>query len=234
MPSPIAIWLLNLIGHQIDRTAYIGFSWLQCQHIEMKANSRIGHFNLIRIPDILLDEQASIRTFNRMKGPFELLMQKQAAIGSSNSIYRAESPIALGTATLRMGQLAIITSKHCFDCTRSIYIGDFTTISGFASQFWTHGFYHAAQGPDRIRIDGAIRIGNNVSIGARCVVNPGVEVGNSINVGSNSCISKSIYEAGMYVAQPLRFIPNSINSIKSKLHKNDNYKIVKVYEKSVA
>lgn len=233
-PSAIAIWLLNQLGHQIDRSAHIGFSWLQCQHIKMSENSKIGHFNLIRIPNIALGQQASIRSFNRMKGPLSLLMQKQAAIGNSNSIYRAESPIALGAATLTLGELAILTSKHSLDCTRSISIGDFTTISGFNTQFWTHGFYHADRGADRIRVDGAIKIGNNVSIGSRCMINPGVEVGDAINVGGNACLSKSIYEPGMYVAQPLRFIPNSISKIKSKLQKNDNYKIVKVYEKPVA
>jgi len=234
MPSAIAIWLLNRLGHRIDTSAYIGFSWLQCEYIKMGKNSRIGHFNLIRIPDVFLAKQASIRNFNRMKGPFSLLMQKQAAIGNSNSIYRAESPIALGVAALTMGELAIITSKHKFDCTKSISIGGFTTISGFDTQFWTHGFYHANSGAERIRIDGSISIGSNVSIGSRCVINPGVEVGDAINVGGNSCVSKSIFEVGMYVAQPLRFIPNSLNNIKNKLQKNDNYKIVKVYEKSVA
>ncbi len=234
LPSALAIWLLNLLGHQIDRSAHIGFSWLQCKEIKMGKNSKIGHFNLIRISNISLGEQASIRRFNRMKGPLTLLMHKRAAIGNNNNVYRAESPIALGAASLTLGELAILTSKHTLDCTRSISIGDFTTISGFDTQFWTHGFYHEEWGPDRIRIDGSIKIGNNVSIGTRCVINPGVEVGNAINVGGNSCLSKSIYEPGMYVAQALRFIPNSISRIKEKLQKNDSYKIVKVYEKPVA
>lgn len=231
-PSVIAVRLLRLLGHHIHADARIGFSWLQCNMIQMEANSRVGHFNLIRIPSIRLGKNASIRSLNRMKGPFSLWMEKRAAIGNSNSIYRGPRPITLGAAELRMGELAIITSKHALDCTRSITIGDFTTISGFDTQFWTHGFYHENEGAGRIRIDGAITIGKNVSIGSRCVINPGVTIGDAINVGGNACVSKSIFESGMYVSQALRFIPTDITKIKERLNKNHQYTIADVYEKS--
>jgi acetyltransferase-like isoleucine patch superfamily enzyme len=234
LPSFIAVRLLNLLGHRIHPTAKIGFSWLQCQTIEMAKNSKVGHLNLIRIISLHMAEDASIRKMNRMKGPFRLKMDKQAAIGNSNSIYRGAYPITLGEAELRMGRLAIITSKHSLDCTRSISIGDYSTISGFGTQFWTHGFYHGNEGAHRIRIDGSIEIGNNVSIGSKCLINPAVKIGNAINVGGNSCVSKSLLEPGMYVSQVLRYIPYDISTIKSKLQQNKNYTVAHVYEKTTA
>jgi hypothetical protein len=233
-PNRVAVFLLNLLGHNIHKTAYIGFSWISSHDIQMDAGSRIGHLNLIRIPVIRMGENASIRMFNRMKGSLTLMMDKRAAIGNSNSIYRGPYPITIGSSVLSLGTLAIITSKHHFDCTCSIFIGDYTTVSGFNTEFWTHGFYHAAQGSDRIRVDGSIHIENNVSIGSRCMIMPGIKVGAAINIGSNSCVSKSIFEPGMYVSQSLRYISNDIETIKSKLQKNTGYKIVDVYEKPVA
>jgi len=134
-PSRLAIFILNLLGHDIDKTARIGFSYLQSHYITMAAGSKIGHFNLIRIPTIKMGESASIRSMNRMKGPFDLMMDKKAAIGNSNSIYRASFPLAIGYSKLQLDELAIITSKHTLDCTCSIEIGAFTTISGFSTQF---------------------------------------------------------------------------------------------------
>jgi acetyltransferase-like isoleucine patch superfamily enzyme len=233
LPSKLAIPLLNLLGHKIHASARIGWSWLQCHSIEMGAATRIGHFNLIRIHELSMEEQASIRTFNRMKGPLKLIMGKEAAIGSQNSIYRAPYPITIGESVLKMGVLTIITSKHQFDCTRSIEIGDYTTISGFDSQFWTHGYYHADEGRERIRIDGSIIIENNVSIGSRCLFNPGVKIGACINVGGNSCVSKSLELPGMYVAQPLRYLNRSMKGIQAKLTKNAAFQVENVYEKTI-
>lgn len=234
LPSFLAVRCLNLLGHQIHPSAKIGFSWLQCETIKMEENSKIGNFNLIRIISLHMGDTASIRSINRMKGPLRLRMDERAAIGNNNNVYRGPHPITLGEAELRMGFLAIITSKHSFDCTRTISIGDYSTISGFGTQFWTHGFYHANQGEHRIRIDGNIEIGNNVSVGSKCLINPAVKIGDAINVGGNACVSKSLLEPGMYVSQALRYIPYDISVIKTKLKQNKNYTIAHVYEKAIA
>ncbi|MFK7808015.1 MAG: hypothetical protein AB8F74_09475 [Saprospiraceae bacterium] len=233
-PSKVAIWFLNQLGHQVHPNAYIGFSFLKCHSITLGESVSIGHFNLIRIPILRMGEGASIRRFNRMKGPMYLLMDKKAAIGNNNSIYRGDFPITVGHAELTLGEAAIITTRHNFDLTKSIHIGAFSTISGFATQFWTHGFYHADEGMERIRIDGAIHIGKNVSVGSKSLINPGVSIGDKINIGAMVCVSKSLTEPGMYVSQGLRFIPNSMATIKSKLTKNEDYTVVNVYEKSLA
>jgi len=79
--------------------------------------------------------------------------------------------------------------------------------------------YQVTEGLHRIRIDGEIHIGKNVYIGSRCIFNPGIRVEDAIHVGAGSCVSKDLLEAGMYVAQPLRFIRNDIDSIKQRLSK---------------
>lgn len=234
LPNRIAYVILNFFGHRIHHSVKIGWSWLHCDQLILSKNSKIGHLNLIRIARLQMAEESSIRSRNRMRGKIFLKMQNEAAIGDSNSIYRGPYPIALGQTTLSLGKLAIITSKHHLDCTCSISIGNYTTLSGFSSQLWTHGFYHADTGRDRIRIDGPIKIGNNVSVGSRCLFNPGVTVGNQVNVGGNTCVSKDLSDPGMYVPQSLRHIPNNMERIMKKLPKNENYFYLNVYQKNTA
>ncbi len=231
LPSYLAIRILRLLGHNVSNEAYIGFSWIQCEKLFLDKKASIGHFNLIRIDKIQIGKEGSIRSYNRLKGPFDLIMGEKAAIGNSNSIYRGPFPITCGSAAFTLGKLTIVTSKHQIDCTKSISIGDFSTISGFGTQIWTHGFYHADHGPYRIRIDGEIIIGKNVSIGSRCLLNPGIQIVDAINVGGNACVSKSLIAPGMYVSHALRHIPNDIKTIKRKLTRNQTNKYVEVYEK---
>ena len=97
---------------------------------------------------------------------------------------------------------------------------------------WTHGYYHANTGTDRIRIDGQIHIGDNVYIGSGCIFNPSVTVANAIHIGSGSVISKDLEKPGMYVGQGLRYIDNNLEKVKSKLKKVEDANLIEpVYVK---
>ncbi|WP_092465985.1 acyltransferase [Winogradskyella thalassocola] len=179
--------------------------------------SSIGHFNFIKINNIYLSERAYIGHLNIIRGPFSLDFDKIGAVGNSNIISRGALGITYGESVLKLGQLAKITARHSVDLTRNITIGDFSTIAGAASQLWTHGYLHAVNGPDRIRIDGEIHIKNNVYIGSNCIINAGIKIHQGITVGSNSTISKDLTESGMYVGQKLRFIEKDIEDVKREL-----------------
>lgn len=200
----------------------------------MDADTRIGHFNLIQINKLLMRQAAYIKSTNRIRGDLSVMMGREAVIANGNSIFRASSPITYGNGTLKLGRLGIIVSKHRLDVTRSITIGDFTTIGGLGTQFWTHGYYHGAEGKDRIRIDGEIIVGNNVYVGTSCTFNPGVQVADAINIGSNVCVSRSLKKSGMYVAQPLRYIEKNVAEIRDKLDEVVGVSLVEeVYEKKI-
>ncbi|MFK7775925.1 MAG: hypothetical protein AB8F94_27625 [Saprospiraceae bacterium] len=169
---------------------------------------------------------------NRIRGAMNVIMAAESVIANSNSIFRASSPVTYGSGTLKIGRFGMLVSKHHLDCTRSITIGENTTIGGLGSQFWTHGYFHGPIGKERIRIDGEIIIGNNVYVGTNATFNPGVEVGDGISIGSNVCVSRSIKRPGMYVAQPLRFIEKEIDSIRDALNKVEEESLIdEVYEK---
>lgn len=234
-PNFITKVLLNLLGHKIHATAYIGFSVIQCRKIYMDTHARIGHLNLIQINKLLMRENAYIKSMNRIRGDLSVMMGKEAAIANDNSISRASSPVTFGNGTLKLGRMGTIVSKHRLDITRSITIGDFTTIGGLGTQFWTHGYYHGSVGKDRIRIDGEIIVGNNVYVGSSCTFNPGVKVADAISIGSNVCVSRSLKKSGMYVAQPLRYIEKNIDEIRERLDEVVDVPLVEeVYEKKIS
>ncbi|WP_417195744.1 acyltransferase [Bizionia sp.] len=231
-PSFLAVLLLRLLGHKIGRSVKIGFSFIYCNKIEIGNHAKIGHLNLLLNDKLLLCEYAKIGYLNILKGPFSLLLKKQAALGNKNYLTRAKIGITYGESQLNLGELTKITTGHHLDLTQSIIFGDFSILAGIRSQMWTHGYYHADQGKDRLRIDGEIHIGNNVYIGSGCIFNPGVNVANAIHIGAGSVISKNLELSGMYVGQGLRYIENDLGTIQSKLKKVEGFNLVEqVYTK---
>lgn len=233
LPSRMVGILLNFLGHKIHPTAKIGFTLISVNKLYMDKDARIGHFNIIIANKLLMREGAFMKKFNRVRGPINLLFRKYAALANSNNVYRGKAPITKGLATLKLGQLGQIVSKNTLDLTCSISLGDNSTIGGHGGQFWTHGFVHERKGSGRIRVDGEIVIGNNVYVGSRCTFNPSVFVADGISIGSNVSVSKSMKKPGMYVAQPLRYLPQDIDEIRSRLIKVENQKIEEVYEKVI-
>jgi len=220
-PVRMIFWILNLLGHKIHPKSKIGFSliWLEGLLV-LNRSSSIGDYNLIRIRSIFIDEAGYIGNYNRLVGPFEVILDKTAAIGNGNKCYRAPIGISYGPALLRLGVLSKITSRHSIDCTRSITIGNFSTIAGHDCQLWTHAYYHDRCGPGRFRLDGEIEIGNNVNIGSRTVLNCGVKIADGVVVGSNSSVSKSLLKEGIYVSQPLRYL-EPVSNPRSRFRKID-------------
>lgn len=233
IPIPILRKIfLNILGHDVSYNSKLGINVLLIKKVQLKKGSKLGHFNFIKINELLLDEEAFIKSFNYLKGPFALKLGFKSGISRQNKIRRSYPPISYGYSCLELGTNTFIVSNHFLDLTRSIKIGDNSIVAGTNSQLWTHGYYHDNQGHERIRIDGEVIIGNNVYIGSSCIFNPGVKVSDAIHIGAGSVISKNLEESGMYVSQGLRFVSKSIDDIKSKLQKVEGENLVEdVYYK---
>ncbi len=205
-PCKIKNVILHLLGWEIAAGCKLGFSWVYAETIRLAPNARLGHGNFISINAFMLAEKSYVGHFNSIVGPFFLVLSECAGIGNKNRVRRAQRGVTWGRSMLKLGKWSKITSEHFVDCTRSVIIGNYSTVAGYGSQLWTHGYLHAPQGLDRFRIDGPIRIGNNVYIGSACVFNAGVRVSDAITVGAASCIARSLDKPGLYVSQPLRYI----------------------------
>jgi acetyltransferase-like isoleucine patch superfamily enzyme len=227
-PSFLGVLLLRASGHKVGKKVKIGFSFIKAKQITLGDNVKIGHLNLILNKSIILNNKAYIGYLNILKGPFNLKLNKKAAIGNKNYITRSNLGITYGESALVLGELTKITTGHHIDLTQSISFGKFSILAGVRSQLWTHGYYHANTGKDRIRIDGKIIIGDNVYIGSGCIFNPGVNVANAIHIGGGSVISKNLEKTGMYAGQALRYIDNDLEKIKGKLEKVDDTELVEL------
>lgn len=228
----VKVFLLNIIGHKISYSARIGLSYIFVEKLILGDNSNIKHFNYLKVSKVHLEKGSFIKNLNYIKGHFSLKLEENAGISNQNKIRRAYPPVVTDSAELHVGKNSIIVSNHFLDITRSIFIGENSILAGIRSQLWTHGYYHADEGKDRVRIDGEIKIGDNVYIGSSCIFNPGVKVSNAIHIGSGSVISKDLEKPGMYVNQGLRFIDNNLENIKTKLKRVDDKRLVEeVYTK---
>jgi hypothetical protein len=217
LPNHMARPLLRLLGHRIHPTVRLGFSLLLVDRLHLTRGSSIGHLNLIRCRRVVLRERARIGYGNVVMGPVSVWLGSDSKLGNRNRATRAPAPVTYGPSLLKMGQVSAITASHLVDCTRSVILGDFTTVAGVGTQMWTHGYYHAATGIDRFRVDGRIVFGNNVYIGAHSVVTGGVTVTDHVIVGSHSSVSKDLTVPGMYVSQPLRYLPLDLDATMAKL-----------------
>ena len=226
----IKIFLLNLLGNEVSYKSRIGISLVYVNKLNLSERSSIGSFNFLGFKSLELSKNASIKKLNYIKGPLNIRIEQKGSIQFLNEI-RCSIFDANPASTLQIGINSFITRGNYLDLTRSIKIGENSILAGKGTQLWTHGFYHADKGHERVRIDGSINIGNNVYVGSSCIFNPGVSVGNSIHIGAGSVISKNLDSPGMYVSQGLRHFENSLEKIKSKLQNirkignSENWKI---------
>ncbi|MGZ9710859.1 acyltransferase [Glaciimonas sp. GNP009] len=153
-------------------------------------------------------DDAYIGRMNMVHGPIDLIIGKRSCVGNTNKITRAPQDIvAVGRGVLRLGELSSITANHRVDCASSVRLGNFTTLAGAGSQIWTHGYIHDTQGPGRYRIDGGIEIGNNVYIGAGCIISMGVRIASGAIVGAGVTVARNLDEPGLYVSAAIRQLP---------------------------
>ena len=112
-------------GYNLHPTSRIGKSWVYPKRLILNENASIGHFTLVKGLDVLqLGEYSSIGNLNWI-----------TAHPSGGVHFRH---VADRSPSLVLGDHSSITSHHFLDCASRITIGDFSTVAGIHSQFFTH------------------------------------------------------------------------------------------------
>ena len=205
LPPRLKPPLLNLMGHKVHRSARIGLSIVRGR-LYMGPNTRIGHLNWIACRRIAMRPGAYVGSMNVVKGPISVQLGTDAAIGNRNLVTRIHHPVSVGPALLRLLEGSKITAAHSVDCTASVLFGNYAVLAGRGSQIWTHGYVHDLQGSGRSRIDGTVRLADNVYIGSMSCISAGVRIVSGVTVGAMSSVATDLTESGVYVSQPLRFV----------------------------
>ncbi len=179
LPCVLKKFIYNrFLGAQIDKTARIGFSYIDAKKFIMGANSKIGHMGVIRgLEELSLGKDAILGNFIR------------ASAFLLNSNYFKNSPDRY--PALKIGENSAITSRHYFDCNDTVEIGIFSTIAGLGSSFFTHGINIEKN----MQETGKIIVGNYCMVSAHCVLIKGSMLPDCSVLGANSTLHKAFDEA---------------------------------------
>lgn len=159
MPWRLRKKLLASLGFELAPGAKVGFSLFFCSQVRLEQNARIGHMTIVKGLDLLhLKESSVLGNLNWISG-FPL------ADTSSFSHIRRQPALIIG-------RHAAITHRHYVDCAASITIGEFTTVAGVRSQFFTHSINLKNCKQECAEIV----IGRYCQVGTGCIVLPGAEL----------------------------------------------------------
>ncbi|HSL41993.1 MAG TPA: hypothetical protein VK897_01080 [Anaerolineales bacterium] len=153
--------------------------------------ARIGFGTIIAVDEATI-EACKIGPFNLFAGPMKIHIHRGASIGNRNEficgywVSRDEYEDAQYSRRLEVCDDALITSRHYFDLSGSLVLGDRSWIAGIDSQFWTHG----AGVKDR-----DIKIGSDCYIGSAARFSPGSSIGDRVVVAMGSVVSGEIPES---------------------------------------
>lgn len=117
----------RVLGHEVSRTAYVGFTFLSARSVALGDGAFIGHFNIIKGSDlVVLDDHATIGNFNWISA--------YPSNGTDHYLLegRARKPV------LWLQTHAAMTSRHIIDCTHTVTLGAYATLAGYRSQVLTH------------------------------------------------------------------------------------------------
>lgn len=129
LPNVLKIWTYsNLLGHEIDKTARIGLSYVEAKKIKMGPKASIRNFSIIRNLELLeMGQAASIGPLNHA-----------SAMRVDNAKHFSDEQPQRFPALI-MGDYSAIVKNHFFDCNNTVTIGHHSLIAGFGSAIFTHG-----------------------------------------------------------------------------------------------
>ena len=159
-------------------------------------NFKMGFGSYIDANEIVIGDNAVIGNLVRIKLLDRFFMGNDCSIGSSTIICGSYVANKFAERDFVCGDNVRILSSHYFDVVAPITIGNFVTIAGKWTQFYTHSFDLVPN-----RMDGGISIGNRCYIGAGCLINLGVNICDNVVLQGGTCVNKSITEPGVYASQ---------------------------------
>lgn len=197
-PWPIRKWALaTFFNFHFSKNSKIGKSIILAQEVFLEENASIGNFTLCKpINKLQIGKNSNIGNLCLING-FPVGPQTYHFLHRTNR-----------KCELIIGNETGITSRHCFDCSGGIYIGDYCQIAGYGSTFLTHSIdlQNARQDAE------PIKIGNYCFIGVKTTMLKGISIADKIAVGACSVITKNLNESeSLYAGQPAKFIKHLEN-----------------------
>lgn len=185
------------LRYEISYNSHIGpMSILICKKCKIDG-AQIGFLNRIEVTEFSMQKGSTIGKFNKFLFLNKVNIGKNCIFVSRNLIAGTRPGISpfKDNEVFFLGNGSAVLQQNIIDISETVTIGKNVVIGGFGTQIWTHGFSH-----DRVKIQAAIVIADNVFIGSRSIILPSVSICSNVVIGSGSVISKSIKEEGFYVS----------------------------------
>lgn len=109
--------------------------------------------------------------------------------------------------------------KYCYIGLRPVFnntiIGNYcsiahnVTIGGMEHSYWSHSM--STHISDENIMGRITRIGNDVWIGANCIIKQGVSIGDGAVIGAGSIVTKDVPENTIYVGVPAKFLKTRLD-----------------------
>jgi acetyltransferase-like isoleucine patch superfamily enzyme len=195
----ILISLLPLNGLRVLGYRLLGY------HIQ---DSHVGFGTIIAVDEAFI-ESSKIGPLNIFVGPMKVHIHRGTSIGNRNEfvcgywVLRDEYKSAQYLHSLEICDDALITSRHYFDLSGSLILGERSWIAGIDSQFWTHG----AGIKER-----DVRIGSDCYLGSAVRFSPGSSIGDNVVVAMGSVVSGPLPESNALVGGvPAKVLKSNYN-----------------------
>lgn len=181
-------FLLRILGHKIDRNARVGSNLVWDVHqFEVNGGAAVGRFNVFRcITRIHLKSNAFIGNYN--------------FISSSRPYVRWYG----NRVGLFMDEGSKIITRHKFDCSGGIHIGEMSSVAGNGSLFLTHSTDIENNWQSAL----PIYVGKRSFVGARSLLLGGATLPDNSVLGAGSVLTrcKGIRNSGLWGGVPARWI----------------------------
>jgi len=165
--------------------------------MRIKSSARIYPQLILGGGRITVGENSLIGPFNIFRN-VELEIGANVIIGSWNWISAANALSTLESfrGSLRLGDHSSITSRHYFDCSGGIVIGQITSVGGIRSTFITH-FVETKEAVQTCR---SIQIGDHVQLHSNLKVAPGANVGDQSLVAMGTVLTGHTFPQKSFIA----------------------------------
>jgi len=211
-PGPIARVLYRVaFGYRIDRTARIGFAYLDCERLSIGPETVIDHGVVFtRCGDVSIGLGTRIGPMNLFRGGTRIALGEYVTILRLNIFNAIPDHECVGApdSSISLGRGAVVTQEHRLDFTDRITIGRAAIIAGRGTSMWTHNR----------RKSGTVEIGEYTYIGSESRLGPGSHVGRCCIVGMGAVVIKRFEEpyqllAGVPVAKRRALTPDDYGTI---------------------
>jgi acetyltransferase-like isoleucine patch superfamily enzyme len=201
LPSPIRIFIYRLFGSKIGKRVKIGLGTIiLSNNIEIGDNSKIGYFCMIKVNTLSLGKYVSIGNFVKIS-VYKIRMDSRAIVSPDVKI---EGDRNDKRSVIKLGMHSWIF-QHCYvNVLRQVNLGKNVGVGG-GSYLFTHGFWLSKLHGFPVSY-GPIYIDDNVWLPWSCFIMPNVKIGKNVIVGARSLVNKDVPENALVAGSPAKII----------------------------